>query len=232
MVSVSNLTSAYGKDIILNDVSFKLEKGKLLGVLGPNGSGKSTLIRSFFRICDVLDGSSITLDGKNILEMTTRDVSRLVAVQRPTRNIGIRLSVASYVACGQNNEDAKELERILKEFDLADIAQKKVCELSDGQTQRAMIAQAVIKNPRLFLLDEPTAHLDLKYKIMMLREIKSLLLDSCAIAVIHDLEIAKMFCDEVLLLKDGKVFGSGTPEILTPETVSSLFGLDFAPIFK
>lgn len=231
MVNVSNLASAYGKDIILKNVSFKLEKGKLLGVLGPNGSGKSTLIRSFFRICDIL-GGSITLDGKNILEMTSREVSRLIAVQRPTRNIGIRLSVESYVACGQNSEDTKELERVLKEFDLDDIAQKKVCELSDGQTQRAMIAQAVIKNPRLFLLDEPTAHLDLKYKIMMLREIKSLLLDSCAIAVIHDLEIAKMFCDEILLLKDGKVFGKGTPEILTPETVSCLFGLDFALSFK
>lgn len=231
MVNVYNLTSAYGRDIILKDVSFNLEKGRLLGVLGPNGSGKSTLIRSFFRICDVLDGS-ITLDGKNILEMTSREVSRLIAVQRPTRNLGIRLSVESFVALGQNQEDKNQLISILNEFDLISIANKKVCELSDGQTQRAMIAQAVIKNPRLFLLDEPTAHLDLKYKIMMLREIKSLLNESCAIAVIHDIELAKMFCDEILLLKDGKVFGMGTPDILTPETISCLFGLDFKLTFK
>lgn len=231
MVNVSNLTSAYGKDIVLKDVSFKLEKGKLLGVLGPNGSGKSTLIRSFFRICDVLDGS-ITLDGKNILEMTSREASRVIAVQRPTRNLGIKLTVESFVALGQNKDDKNELTSILNEFDLTSIANKKVCELSDGQTQRAMIAQAVIKNPKLFLLDEPTAHLDLKYKIMMLREIKSLLKNSCAIAVIHDLEIARMFCDEILLLKNGEVFGRGMPDILTSETISCLFGLDFALTFK
>lgn len=231
MVKVSNLTSAYGKDIVLRDVSFKLEKGRLLGVLGPNGSGKSTLIRSFFRICDVLDGS-ITLDGKNILEMTSREVSKLIAVQRPTRNLGIRLTVESFVALGQNQDDKNKLISILNEFDLTSIANKKVCELSDGQTQRAMIAQAVIKNPKLFLLDEPTAHLDLKYKIMMLREIKSLLKDSCAIAVIHDLEIARMFCDEILLLKDGKVFASDGVEILASDVISKLFGLDFDGFVK
>lgn len=231
MVKVSNLTSAYGKDIVLRDVSFNLEKGKLLGVLGPNGSGKSTLIRSFFRICDVLDGS-ITLDGKNILEMTSREVSKLIAVQRPTRNLGIRLTVESFVALGQNQDDKNKLISILNEFDLTSIANKKVCELSDGQTQRAMIAQAVIKNPKLFLLDEPTAHLDLKYKIMMLREIKSLLKDSCAIAVIHDLEIARMFCDEILLLKDGKVFASDGVEILASDVISKLFGLDFDGFVK
>lgn len=231
MVKVSNLTSAYGKDIVLRDVSFNLEKGKLLGVLGPNGSGKSTLIRSFFRICNVLDGS-ITLDGKNILEMTSREVSRLIAVQRPTRNLGIRLTVESFVALGQNQDDKNKLISILNEFDLSSIANKKVCELSDGQTQRAMIAQAVIKNPKLFLLDEPTAHLDLKYKIMMLREIKSLLKDSCAIAVIHDLEIAKMFCDDILLLKEGKVFASDGLEILASDVISKLFGLDFDGFVK
>lgn len=231
MVKVSNLTSAYGKDIVLRDVSFKLEKGRLLGVLGPNGSGKSTLIRSFFRICDVLDGS-ITLDGKNILEMTSREVSKLIAVQRPTRNLGIRLTVESFVALGQNQDDKNKLISILNEFDLTSIANKKVCELSDGQTQRAMIAQAVIKNPKLFLLDEPTAHLDLKYKIMMLREIKSLLKDSCAIAVIHDLEIARMFCDEILLLKDGKVFALDGVEILASDVISKLFGLDFDGFVK
>lgn len=231
MVKVCNLTSAYGKDIILKNVSFSLEKGRLLGVLGPNGSGKSTLVRSFFRICDVLDGN-ITLDGKNILEMTSKELSRLIAVQRPTRNLGIKLTVEAYVACGQNTEDSKELEKVLKQFDLGKIAHKKVCELSDGQTQRAMIAQAVIKNPKLYLLDEPTAHLDMKYKIMMLREIKSLLKDSCAIAVIHDLEIARLFCDDVLLLKDGKVFASDGIEILTGDTISKLFGLDFDGLVK
>lgn len=231
MVNVCNLTSAYGKDIILNDVSFSLAKSKLLGVLGPNGSGKSTLVRSFFRICDIRHGS-IMLQDKNVLEMATREVSKLIAVQRPTRNMNIKLSVASYVALGQNHDDLEYLRKILAQFELEKIADKKVYELSDGQTQRAMIAQAVIKNPRLYLLDEPTAHLDLKYKMMMLGEIKSRLCESCAIAVIHDLEIARMFCDEVLLLKDGKVFGAGGPEILTHETISKLFGLDFARYAK
>jgi iron complex transport system ATP-binding protein len=231
MVKVRNLTSAYGKDIILNDVSFNLQKGRLLGVLGPNGSGKSTLIRSFFRICDVL-GGDILLDGKNILEMNSKEISKLIAVQRPTRNIGIKLTVEAYVTCGQNTADTKKLEETMERFELDKIAHKRVCELSDGQTQRAMIAQAVIKNPKLYLLDEPTAHLDMKYKILMLREIKSLLSDSCAIAVIHDLEIAKLFCDDVLLLKDGKVFASDGIEIVTSDTISKLFGLDFGGYLK
>ncbi len=226
MVSIEGLCAGYGKQTILHDITFSVPSGALCGVLGPNGSGKSTLLRAFFGIAKV-SGGVIKLDGESILGLHPDKLSRLIAVQKISKMASVQLPVRAYVGLGLERPDENALKKILSEFDLAFLSEKPVSELSDGELQRATLAQAAIKSPRLYLLDEPTAHLDLKYKIRMLSDIKTRLEGGAsAIAVVHDIGLAKKFCDLIVLLKDGKVFAKNGPAILTSDTTAKLFGLE------
>ncbi|MBP7732241.1 MAG: ABC transporter ATP-binding protein [Caldisericia bacterium] len=233
MLEVRNLSAGYGKDGVLHDVSFAVDDGLLVGVLGPNGSGKSTLIRSFFRISTVRSGQ-ILLDGKDLLKMNADDVSSLVAVQKTTKPSGIWFSIKDFVGLGLLQPNPELLEKTIDDFNLTEIQNKPVSEVSDGQYQRATLAQAAIKKPRLYLLDEPTSHLDLAYKHKMLIDIKSRLTDgSMALAIIHDIDIARHYCDRVILINEGSVLRSGSVELLDEKPlVKKLFGLDFLDKIK
>jgi len=227
MVRVKNLSAGYGKEIVLKDVSFEVLDGKLYGLIGPNGSGKSTLIRSFFKIADVKSGE-IFVDNVDILKLRIDEVSSLISVQRPMKTENIQLSVSTYITAGVLEIDKDKLSEILEEFQLTELAKKNISELSDGQFQRVSLAQAVVRNPKVYLLDEPTSHLDLRFKIQLLSGIKKRLLNnSCGIAIVHDLNLAKQFCDKVILLKGGEVIKIDDVQILDDEEViAELFGLE------
>ncbi len=227
MVRVKNLSAGYGKEIVLKNVSFEVPDGKLYGLIGPNGSGKSTLIRSFFKISDVKSGE-IFVDDVDILKLRIDEVSSLVSVQRPMKTENIQLSVSTYITAGVLEIDKDKLSEILEEFQLIELAKKNISELSDGQFQRVSLAQAVVRNPKVYLLDEPTSHLDLRFRIQLLSGIKKRLLNnSCGIAIVHDLNLAKQFCDRVILLKDGEVIKIDDVRVLDDkEVIAELFGLE------
>jgi ABC-type cobalamin/Fe3+-siderophores transport system ATPase subunit len=227
MVRVKNLSAGYGKEIVLKNVSFEVPDGKLYGLIGPNGSGKSTLIRSFFKISDVKSGE-IFVDNVDILKLRIDEVSSLISVQRPMKTENIQLSVSTYITAGVLEIDKDKLSEILEEFQLTELVKKNISELSDGQFQRVSLAQAVVRNPKVYLLDEPTSHLDLRFKIQLLSGIKKRLLNnSCGIAIVHDLNLAKQFCDRVILLKDGEVIKIDDVQILdNEEVIAELFGLE------
>lgn len=228
MLEVTTLNAGYGKDGVLNSISFSVDDGMLVGILGPNGSGKSTLIRSFFRIADVMSGK-ILLDGMDLLKMNLDQVSKLVAVQKSAKPQGIWFSVKEFVGLGLPKPDTKLLDATMMDFSLVEIENKPVCEISDGQYQRASLAQAAIKKPRLYLLDEPTSHLDICFKHKMLIDIKSRLSDGAmALAIIHDIDIARKYCDRVMLISDGRILHSGDVSLLDDYSlVEKLYGLDF-----
>ncbi|MCK5743548.1 MAG: ABC transporter ATP-binding protein, partial [Caldisericia bacterium] len=177
MVRVKNLSAGYGKEIVLKNVSFEVPDGKLYGLIGPNGSGKSTLIRSFFKISDVKSGE-IFVDNVDILKLRIDEVSSLISVQRPMKTENIQLSVSTYITAGVLEIDRDKLSEILEEFQLTELAKKNISELSDGQFQRVSLAQAVVRNPKVYLLDEPTSHLDLRFRIQLLSGIKKRLLNN------------------------------------------------------
>lgn len=228
MLEVVNLSAGYGKDGVLNSISFTADNGLLVGILGPNGSGKSTLIRSFFRIADVRSGK-IMLDGKDLLTMSHEQVSRLVAVQKSAKPLGVWFSVREFVSLGLLVPNTKLLDETIRDFSLTEIENKPVCEVSDGQYQRATLAQAAIKKPRLYLLDEPTSHLDLAFRHKMLIDIKSRLSgEAIALAIIHDVEIARKYCDKVVLISKGSILETGNASLLDDKPlVEKLYGLDF-----
>jgi len=227
MVSIKNLTAGYGRQKILDDVSFEVEPGKLVGVIGPNGSGKSTLIRAFFGIADILSGS-ITIDGKDITNLPIVEISQIIGVCRPVDFKSVHLPVLSYINAGTIEVSEEALQQIKREFELEQIINKPISELSHGQMQRVSLAQVVARNPRVYLLDEPTSHLDLKYKIQTLKIIRNKTQNnSYALAVIHEIDLAREYCDEIIGLKDGKLEFQGKSELLDDKRiVSSLFGLE------
>ncbi|HOO96269.1 MAG TPA: ATP-binding cassette domain-containing protein [Caldisericia bacterium] len=227
MVSIKNLTAGYGRQKILDDVSFEVEPGKLVGVIGPNGSGKSTLIRAFFGIADILSGS-ITIDGKDITNLPIVEISQIIGVCRPVDFKSVHLPVLSYINAGTIEVSEEALQQIKREFELEQIINKPISELSHGQMQRVSLAQVVARNPRVYLLDEPTSHLDLKYKIQTLKTIRNKTQNnSYALAVIHEIDLAREYCDEIIGLKDGKLEFQGKSELLDDKRiVSSLFGLE------
>lgn len=227
MLEVINLSSGYGRQKVLRDVSFTVDDGTLVGILGPNGSGKSTLIRTFFDIAHASSGS-ILLDGRDLLKIRPDEVSRFVSVQKTSKPGSVMLTIEEFVALGLDVPDITLIEKSIADFHLSEIRNKPVSEVSDGQYQRASLAQAAIKKPRLFLLDEPTAHLDIAYKHKLLADIKARLSDgSMAMAIIHDIDIARKYCDRVILMSHGKVIDQGKPELLdNPAIARKLYGLD------
>ncbi len=227
MVRIDHLVAGYSNDIVLNDVSFSVPDGKLYGVIGPNGAGKTTLVRSFFGISRVFTGS-IFVDDLNILGLTIEKISSLVAVQRSVKTLDVQLSVMDYLKAGKYRVRNNDLKKIIEEYKLEPIVYKPIFNLSDGQMQRVNLAQAVVRNPRVFLLDEPTAHLDLKYRYQLLAGIKERLNDTkCAIAIIHDLDLVSEFCDRVVLMSNGKIESIESVDVLDDkERIYSLFGLE------
>lgn len=227
VVRIDHLTAGYGNDVILDDVSFDVPDGKLFGVVGPNGAGKSTLVRSFFGISRVFSGS-IWIDNRDITKLPIETISSLVAVQRPIKAVDIQLTVIDYIKAGAIKVSIDDVNRVIDEFQLENITGNVISSLSDGQMQRVNLAQAVVRNPRVFLLDEPTAHLDLKYRYQLLSGIKDRLNETtCGIAVIHDLDLAREFCDHMVLMRDGKVDCVDSVDVLDDKKmISALFGLE------
>lgn len=229
MLEIINLSSGYGKQKVLKGVGFTVPDGKLCGILGPNGSGKSTLIRTFFGIANSSSGQ-ILLDGIDLLKLKPDEVSRKVAVQRIFKQPGLILTVREIIALGMEKPEKTTIDETISIFRLEEIQNKPVSQVSDGQYQRATLAQAAIKKPRLYLLDEPTSHLDLAFKHRMLYDIKTRLKDgSIALAIIHEIELARKYCDMVVMLGCGQVVQVGSPSLLDDQVlVSKLFMLDFS----
>jgi iron complex transport system ATP-binding protein len=227
MLEARELSSGYGKQKVLHNVSFTVEDGLLVGILGPNGSGKSTLIRTFFGIAHATAGQ-ILLDGRDILKMRPEEVSRFISVQKTSKPSGVMLTVSEFVALGLDKPDAELVQKTLEQYRLIELAGKPVSQISDGQYQRASLAQASIKKPRLFLLDEPTSHLDIANKHHMLLDLKSRLTDgSMAMAIIHDIDIAKKYCDKIVLMGCGTIVDQGSVSLLDdPVITKKLYGLD------
>ncbi|QSX34402.1 ABC transporter ATP-binding protein [Shewanella avicenniae] len=224
--------SADGKKI-LQDVSFALEPGKMLGLIGPNGAGKSSLLRCLYRYHQPQAGR-ILLNNKEINSISRKSFAQTVAVVLQDTPTEMNSTVEQIVATGltpykglfqwDGKEDNNAIQAALCQVGLADKAYASFSHLSGGEKQRALIARAIVQRPSLFILDEPTNHLDIRYQIQILELVRSL--GITVIASIHDLNLASALCDELLLLADGRCVAHGDAAgVLTEERISQVFGV-------
>ncbi|WP_010275565.1 ABC transporter ATP-binding protein [Paenibacillus senegalensis] len=240
-ITVAGLTFDYKQKQVLKDIGFTLNDGEMLGLLGPNGAGKSTLLKCLNRILTATAGV-VRIDGKDIAGLKQRELARHLGYVPQSTHAGFPLSVFDAVLIGRTpyvhfkitEKDREIAMRMLALLDLEPMAFRKFNELSGGERQRVFIARALAQEPRVILLDEPTSYLDLKHQLETLARIREIVKHKriCAIMAIHDLNLAYRYCDQVVLLKDGRICSHGKPgEALTEEQVSHVYGVE-ANIFN
>ena len=233
-VQVKNLRFSIDKKEILKDISFDIPKGSFVGVIGPNGSGKSTLLKNIYRLYKPSSGS-ILLDNKELAKMKDKDCAKEIAVLAQESNTHFDFTVKQIVKMGRypyksvfedySKDDLKMVKEMLKKVGLESYSDRNFSELSGGEKQRTLIARALVQNTDFLVLDEPTNHLDIGYQIQLMDLVKSL--NITTLAAIHDMNLAAMYCDYLIVMKDGKIKEVGTvEEIINSEMLKDVFGVN------
>ncbi|MGI9385526.1 MAG: phosphonate ABC transporter ATP-binding protein [Methyloligellaceae bacterium] len=229
-------------DEALKNVELEVPDGQVMALIGPSGAGKSTLIRCINRLVEPTSGQ-IFLNEDELTALSQRQL------RRARRRMGMifqeyalveRLSVMENVLSGRlgyvsfwrswfrrfPQSDIDEAFRLLERVDLAHMVDKRADELSGGQRQRVGICRALIQDPELLLVDEPTASLDPKTSRQIMRLIRELCEERrlAAIINIHDVLLAQMFAKRIVGLKLGEIVYDGPPEGLTPEVLTEIYG--------
>ena len=235
----SGLCVGYQKPV-LADVDLDFGRGQFIALLGPNGAGKTTLLRTLSRHLKPLSGR-IEILGQDLHAMSALDLARAVAVCLTDNAKPPLLSVAEFVALGRyphtgfmgrlSTHDTEVINRALNSVAAGNLAARLVEQLSDGERQKVVLARALAQEPKLMLLDEPTAHLDLKHRIEVMGILRSLCRASglTVVASLHDIDIAAKVADRVVLVQQGGISDFGLPEaVLTGDKVGQLYDLDAA----
>ncbi|MDI6888162.1 MAG: ABC transporter ATP-binding protein [Methanocellales archaeon] len=234
-LKINNIACRYESAEILENIEFSASGGDFVGVLGPNGSGKTTLLRSISRTMRPHIGT-VLLNEKNIYALPSKEVARNLAVVPQESPISFDFTALEIVLMGRTPhlgrfeiESAKDLaiaKKAMKLTNTRHLSQRPITELSGGERQRIVIARALAQEPKVLLLDEPTMHLDINHQIEILNLIKRLNREEkmIIIAVFHDLNLAALYCDLLMLLHQRKIFSLGSPEkVLTAENIKRVY---------
>lgn len=214
------------KQKILYPLSFELSPGKILGVVGPNGAGKSTLLRLLYRYYKPTTGK-VKINGIDIWKLTSRQVACSIATVLQENSSDFSLTVMEIVTLGRtpyskwlsnsnSKNDKKIVQSSIDRLSLNKFENRHLNTLSGGERQRVMIARALAQEPDILILDEPTNHLDIRQQLEILNLLKDLSIT--VITSLHDLNMARSNCDEILLLKDGCALGFGKPNLILSES--------------
>ena len=214
------------KQKILYPLSFELSPGKILGVVGPNGAGKSTLLRLLYRYYKPTTGK-VKINGIDIWKLTSRQVACSIATVLQENSSDFSLTVREIVTLGRtpyskwlsnsnSKNDKKIVQSSIDRLSLNKFENRHLNTLSGGERQRVMVARALAQEPDILILDEPTNHLDIRQQLEILNLLKDLSIT--IITSLHDLNMARSNCDEILLLKDGCALGFGKPNLILSES--------------
>ena len=233
MLEVNSLSFSYGGLKVLHDVSFQLHKHSLCAVLGPNGAGKTTLLRCLNGILAPEKGT-VKVEGGELRKFSGKQVARLMAYVAQRSQPGMMTAFDSvllgrkpHIAWKTSRRDLELTQAALHLLDLEDLALRYTHRMSGGEYQKVCIARALVQQPRVMLLDEPTASLDLKNQLAILRLLRTVVKghDMCALVTMHDLNTAFRYADRFIFLRDGAVYADVSGEGITPEIVESVYGV-------
>lgn len=240
ILEVAGIRCGYGAEPVLDGVSFRVAPGDVVAVIGPNGSGKTTLLRVIARAVAPQAGG-VYLDGRDVHRMAPGAVARSLAVVQQDLPAEVGFPVEEMVALGrlphavglsgEGPADWAAVARALEQTGTARLAQRPFDRLSGGERQKVTLARALAQEPRVLLLDEPTAHLDIHHQL----EVMDLLLglaekqELTVLAVFHDLNLAAAYADYCILMGGGTIQAIGPPaEVLTPENIERVYGCPVA----
>ena len=222
------------RPLALDGVSCQVGASELVAVVGPNGSGKTTLLRALLGLLPVEQGA-VLVEGRPVSSWSRRSLARMVGVVGQQEEAVFPLSVAETVMLGRythlgplsapGQRDREAVERALAQCDITGLAERQVDSLSGGEWKRVRVARALAQEPRVLVLDEPTASLDIRHEMELFELVVQLVGGGLAgLVITHQLNLAARFAHRMLLLDRGQVVASGTPgEVLRPDILSSVF---------
>jgi iron complex transport system ATP-binding protein len=239
MLEVKNISVGYNGLPVVKDISFTLEKGKILVLLGANGSGKTTLLKALNLSLPLMKGE-ILLEGKKLDQnFTRREIAKKITVVAQESETRFPVTVFEFVLAGRfphskafGWETPQDVQIALECMELCDLKgyeNRLMNRLSGGERQRAVLARALATQAKILLLDEPTNNLDLSHQVLTFKVIKDRCrkLGSAAVIVTHDVNLASEFADEIILLANKTIFAKGLPDqVLTQENLQKVFNIE------
>lgn len=236
MITGSTLSYTYGNQRVVNNVSLATRTGKVLGLIGPNGSGKTTLLRLLYGALRP-EAGTVLIDDTPLPQLGARDVAQQLAVVVQESDAETTITVAEMVLLGRapyikpfartSTEDHLLAAQALQRVGVSHLGHRTFTSLSGGERQRVLIARALAQQGQHLLLDEPTNHLDIRYQHEILALVRGL--GVTTLVVLHDLNLAAQYCDELIMLDRGSVAATGTPaEVLQPDIIHRVYGIHAA----
>ena len=240
-ISIENASFSYGlgEENLLDKINLNIEKGKFIGILGPNGCGKSTLLKVILKYLNPKEGI-IKIENKELKEYTQSELAEILSFVPQKSSLTMPLTVEDVVYMGRvpymknkwtgfDREDREKVEKIMQMLKIDKFKNRVVFSLSGGEFQRVLLARALAQNTNIMLLDEPTSALDMNYALEIMKLTSYFVKNEnlTAVMVLHDLNLASMYCDSIILLKEGKIAYEGTPkELFKPEILEEIYGFN------
>jgi iron complex transport system ATP-binding protein len=235
ILSLAGVCFRYDSATVVDDVSLRVERGEVLGILGPNGSGKSTLLSLMDGILSPNTGE-VLVDGVPIETIARTRIARQIAMVSQEHHFRFDFSVLQVALMGryphlgrlqfEGGKDMAVVRDALQATACLELAERSIHELSGGERQRVLIARALAQEPKVILLDEPTSFLDLKFKREIFQLVERLSVDKKlgVVVVSHDIDLVARYCTQVVLLKDGSILEIGVPgDVITARNVEAVF---------
>ena len=236
VISASKLSVSLSGQPIIKEVDFSIGEGSFTGILGPNGSGKTTVLRAMAGLIPY--SGSLSVKEKSVRSWSARALAMQLAFVRQSHSIPFDFKVDELVLLGRSPHknllssydlsDAQLVRNALKLVDMTGFSSRSYSSLSGGEQQRVFLAQALVQEADILLLDEPTTYLDVHHQFEFLQHVRSLV-DSgkTVVGAFHDLEMAARFCDHLIVFSDGKVAADGSPtDVLDSELLARVFRMN------
>ncbi|EMJ5874302.1 ABC transporter ATP-binding protein [Clostridioides difficile] len=238
MLKTNNLSVGYNNKVVISNINVEVKNGEILCLLGSNGAGKTTLLRSLSKLISPIKGE-IYLNGVNINCISRKALSKKMALVLTNRLLGDLMTVQDIVNIGRypytgffgslSKKDLIMVDEALESVDALHLKKRYFDELSDGEKQKVLVARALVQEPEIIILDEPTTHLDIKHRLELINILKKLSKEKSisVILSLHEIDIALKSCDKIALIKNNKVIAYGQPEdVVDEDIINSLYELD------
>ncbi|WP_019177861.1 ABC transporter ATP-binding protein [Methanomassiliicoccus luminyensis] len=236
MLDIRGIKFAYRGREVLKDILLGTGVNDVLAILGPNGAGKTTLLKCINGLLKTKVGT-ILLEGEDLREMTRVEMAKRIGyvpqradVSKMTVFDAVLLGRKPHITWDVSSKDLQVTKDIIRALGLDSLSLKYIDEISGGELQKVQIARALVQQPKVMLLDEPTSSLDLCNQHRIMRSVVDVVKgsDLTAVMTVHDLNLALRYADRFLMLKDGVIYAAGGVEVITPENIETVYDI---PVF-